>query len=499
MHPLGVFMADHSARTPIRSWLGAAIVSLKGLAAGLVSVRSGDGDRRTFVKVLLGLALAEVVTLFVVWPAFSLQVAVLLFAVANAALAAGALLGFLFGIPRFTARQAAEPQSGSGTADANSEQPAKGVRRSEPEYVRRTPLEDIADWLSKMVVGVGLVEARTLLHRFIDLCGYMSRAFATAAGSVAGSETNALGAVISGTVIVFHAVVGLIMAYTFCRLFLAGALTRANRQVEEILLQENRVVSEISLQSLEARQPTVGEKASARRIANLPVDQLQSAQDLAIWAKANTIIGERERAAEAYQRALALKPNDPRILRQYGRVLRALKKYKESKEQLKKAQTHADPSDHTLVDKIVIDLALTKLYLGSGSVRCALGLLERFGSNEAVADRIPRVLVLRASAYGLKHRAAGYLQGNATTLSEEARSKRERARRKALAAIVALAGSRHPDKDNYMETIRQLFKSDLRDFGLDPEFLGPTGSKPADADNMRRTEACESDSAEPNP
>src|SRR5216684_1230684 len=67
--------------------------------------------------------------------------------IAGAALAAGVLIGFLFGIPRTQQKegQKSDPTIGSqpGVADG---------------YGVNTNLEQISDWLTKIIVGVGLVQ-----------------------------------------------------------------------------------------------------------------------------------------------------------------------------------------------------------------------------------------------------------------------------------------------------------------------------------------------------
>jgi hypothetical protein len=75
-----------------------------------------------------------------------------------AALSVGALLGFLFGIPR------SQMQShGRGTTDRTTDsdggtpQDARG-----PAYTPSTNLEQVSDWLTKILVGVGLVEFNRL-------------------------------------------------------------------------------------------------------------------------------------------------------------------------------------------------------------------------------------------------------------------------------------------------------------------------------------------------
>src|SRR5512143_3092668 len=69
--------------------------------------------------------------------------------VGTATLSVGGLLGFLFGIPRTT-----RPPRGSEGAGAND-----GRREAiNTPYEPSNNLEQVADWLTKILVGVGLVE-----------------------------------------------------------------------------------------------------------------------------------------------------------------------------------------------------------------------------------------------------------------------------------------------------------------------------------------------------
>ncbi len=71
---------------------------------------------------------------------------------AAASFAAGALVGFLFGIPRYLAMASAQAPSTGAAGPASS------------SYVPNTNLEEISDWLTKILVGAGLVQIGQLGH-----------------------------------------------------------------------------------------------------------------------------------------------------------------------------------------------------------------------------------------------------------------------------------------------------------------------------------------------
>ena len=83
-------------------------------------------------------------------------------AVCTAALAAGMLIGFLFGVPRTSTEAGEKAAQTSEQAGAIQHRPSNS-------------LEQVSDWLTKILFGVGLVEVRQLadalarMGRFISL------------------------------------------------------------------------------------------------------------------------------------------------------------------------------------------------------------------------------------------------------------------------------------------------------------------------------------------
>ena len=118
----------------------------------------------------------------------------------------GTLFGFLFGVPHVV-------QHGAGGQQPSS--PASLERNNErPRYLASTNLEQISDWLTKILVGAGLAELRSLPKGFSD----MGDTFAPAFGTFPSSKTFALG------LIMFSSVVGFLLGYLFIRLYLTGVL-----------------------------------------------------------------------------------------------------------------------------------------------------------------------------------------------------------------------------------------------------------------------------------
>jgi hypothetical protein len=127
--------------------------------------------------------------------------------VAGAALAAGAILGFLFGIPR-------------ALQNTTSEE-APGVSGS--IYQVNTNLEQISDWLTKIIVGVGLVHLGAIQAHFASL--------AQSAASAFGGPS--IPPALAAAVIIYFAILGFLGSYLWTRLLLTLEFTRADRAARQ--------------------------------------------------------------------------------------------------------------------------------------------------------------------------------------------------------------------------------------------------------------------------
>jgi hypothetical protein len=110
------------------------------------------------------------------------------------ALVAGGFFGFLFGIPRLLL---------SGGSD-----PSSGFLRSS------TSLEEIADWLTKILVGLGLASLGTLATRIGNLIDFL----APALGPEPYRRTVALG------ILLLFSISGFLLFYLTTRIHIAEAL-----------------------------------------------------------------------------------------------------------------------------------------------------------------------------------------------------------------------------------------------------------------------------------
>ena len=138
--------------------------------------------------------------------------------IAGAALVMGFLLGFIFGVPR-TAKPGDAANTTRGDATTGSEtQLAPGALGT---VETNSNLVDISDWLTKILVGVGLVELNKIPHALRMLSTFFGNGL-RAPGSTAdtaASEAFALG------IVLFFFGIGFLVGYLWTRLYFQSALS----------------------------------------------------------------------------------------------------------------------------------------------------------------------------------------------------------------------------------------------------------------------------------
>jgi CheY-like chemotaxis protein len=127
---------------------------------------------------------------------------------AGGAFLSGLLAGFLFGIPR--------------SGNTENEQGKNGATAT-VLYKPNANLEQISDWLTKILVGVGL----TQLTR---LPGFLHKTAAALAPGLGGSQASV---VLAATLLVYFSLAGFLMGYLWTRLKLTGLLTLAEEAIQQ--------------------------------------------------------------------------------------------------------------------------------------------------------------------------------------------------------------------------------------------------------------------------
>lgn len=129
---------------------------------------------------------------------------------AIACLAAGSLLGIVFGIPREVANNVSK----------DAVRPALWLRAN-------TNMEEISDWLTKLLVGAGLVELKALPQALESAARYVAASLTPISRTPAAMES------IAASIIIFFVVEGFIGGYLNTRVFFQLAFLKSDEVLRE--------------------------------------------------------------------------------------------------------------------------------------------------------------------------------------------------------------------------------------------------------------------------
>lgn len=298
---------------------------------------------------------------------------------AGASFAVGGLLGFLFGIPR-------GPSTGE-TAAPDGSSPA--TRAGTPGFRHNTNLEQISDWLTKILVGVSLTQIRPIWDGIKDSAAAVER-------SSGLSQPAALGAM------ALYAIAGFLAGYLFTALFLGGAFVRAARAAGGPIAEKDlKSLGESSIQLAPqggAAPLPAAAMESAKTVRKVELDQLKTLEELVVWARAQIAGGNYNEAVQAYQRALQQRPDDAQLRREYAVALAASKEYASALLELQRARERATSKEER--ESILLDLMFNSLYLDPpAGFQRALALADEY-EKEGGDLTNARLCVYKACALG---------------------------------------------------------------------------------------------------
>ena len=108
---------------------------------------------------------------------------------------------------------------------------------SRASYAVNTNLEQISDWLTKIIVGVGLVQIGTVIEQFKALASYFGEGFKS-------GSTAAAAPVVAAAIIIYGLTAGFLAGYLLTRMFLPGAFNRADRAIRAVRVLRRQIVEE---------------------------------------------------------------------------------------------------------------------------------------------------------------------------------------------------------------------------------------------------------------
>jgi CheY-like chemotaxis protein len=134
-------------------------------------------------------------------------------------LAIGDIIGFLFGIPRVLQQPDVKPPA-TPPAAGTAAPPATPPTDQDFSYRQEvnTNLEQISDWLTKIIVGIGLIELRRLPELLSRVSGFMA----------AGLGATPQAQVLAAGIIIYFSILGFLSGYLLTRIYLSGAFRRAD-------------------------------------------------------------------------------------------------------------------------------------------------------------------------------------------------------------------------------------------------------------------------------
>lgn len=258
--------------------------------------------------------------------------------VAGAFLLGGGLLGFLFGIPRSLAQDSIRlPSPEEGVAESEAGKSISTATRGGDlgrggGYAANTNLEQISDWLTKIIVGVGLVQLYKVPGLLFRLTEFLKL----------GSDTSQ-GAALEVGVVFYFSISGFLVGYLWTRLFLAAEFSKADILARGIDRRIGRIEESASrrheaIQALSEAWNSMGRRTqvvSPTEKLSIPVGMSQLAEfkinralqldpDLAAAYKYKGLLhysrGELTQAIEATLEALKRDPDDPTLLNNLGNI-----------------------------------------------------------------------------------------------------------------------------------------------------------------------------------
>jgi hypothetical protein len=206
------------------------------------------------------------------------------------------LFGLLFGIPRSIARPG-DP----GPAPANPPQPNGG----RPTSRVNTNLEDVSDWLTKTLIGVGLTQLNTLPHKLWQYALVLDQA---SLNGKAGGAVFILGVALTGGAGGFW--VGYVTTRTFLT-FLFDLFGKPDLGDVKPAADPANLQFDAQQKPVASTDPLV--QAADTKLRNVALDQLSDPTQIAAWGAAQARASNLGSALHALQRAMIVAPNNTDI------------------------------------------------------------------------------------------------------------------------------------------------------------------------------------------
>ncbi|MGA8496498.1 MAG: hypothetical protein WB764_13530 [Xanthobacteraceae bacterium] len=222
------------------------------------------------------------------------------------------LLGLLFGIPKSIATlgvpiQAPNPAPANST-QSDSRQPTSRVN---------TNLEDVSDWLTKTLIGVGLTQLTSMPHTLWHYATILDQASLKSEGG---------GAVFILSVAAAGGAGGFWVGYVTTRTFLTLLFDLFDKpQIGDVTVaaKPDNLTLGADQKPIPSADPAV--KAADQKLRSVRLDQLSAPMDIAAWGAAQARALNLGTALQAVRQAAAAAPNNEDIKALLAKVEQANK------------------------------------------------------------------------------------------------------------------------------------------------------------------------------
>jgi hypothetical protein len=313
---------------------------------------------------------------------------------ASASTVCGWLLGLLFGIPRTLSR----PQAVGNSSPPPSGSASQGgaANPSQPNRVN-TNLEDVSDWLTKTLVGVGLTQLYLMPHYLWSTAEKLNSH---------GFKWDTHGQLLALALFLYFAPGGFWLGYI-------GTRTALTKLFDSLEGGPSAAQIELALKPTELQVDTKGQitppasievKAADAALLSVPITALNTPRDLGAWGAAQARASKLDSAAVALEQAAKADPTEP--------------VFKEALAKVYMAQDRKDDAQQILRTAPPTEIAvLNALYENPpGGFTKAIEIGNKLKDNRATA-RSFNLHVWLACAYGQQHRYAGQQNNDALKTS----------------------------------------------------------------------------------
>jgi tetratricopeptide (TPR) repeat protein len=214
---------------------------------------------------------------------------------AGAWFAGGFMLGFLFGIPKTV---------------QNTNSSASTASPAEPRFRVNTNLEEISDWLTKVLVGATLTQLVKAPGALQHVASYMARS--------AGSPQHES---LFAAVVLYFATVGFFAGYVLTRMFFSGAFGRSDHAISSTDVTVMRNVPLVPGDDALPNPVSENVKNVARNLRDVKLSDRLSAGEAIAVARGASVTGDTDRALKAASFAIQKAPRDPHVYIEHARAL----------------------------------------------------------------------------------------------------------------------------------------------------------------------------------